>query len=111
MCPACARWLSTEYGTGGIGLHIESRRGSFVVAAGRCEHVRLDWTDTSDNEDGFAIDGTGGYFTVRPETSTANVGGLLPSTTYCFRISAFNEIGEAWSNEACATTLDPPAAR
>ena len=71
--------------------------------------IRLDWTDNSDNETGFMIDGTGGFFTVRANTSTANAGGLFPETTYCFRVGSYNDYGEAWSNEACATTAPSPA--
>ena len=65
--------------------------------------IRLDWTG-SGNEDGFMVDGGGGFFTVRPNTSTTNAGGLSPGTSYCFRVGGFNEFGEAWSGEACATT-------
>lgn len=70
--------------------------------------VRLDWTDTSDNERGFLIDGTAGFYTVAAGSTWANVGGLQPETTYCFRVGAYNELGEAWSNEACATTPKNP---
>lgn len=70
--------------------------------------IRLDWTDASDNELGFMIDGTGGYFTVGAGTTWANAGGLQPETTYCFKVGAFNDLGEGWSNEACATTPRNP---
>jgi hypothetical protein len=72
--------------------------------------IRLDWTDRSDNEDGFMIDGTGGFHLLGANRTTANVGGLLPLTSYCFRVGAYNDAGQSWSNEACAaTTADPRA--
>lgn len=66
--------------------------------------IRLDWTNSSDSEIGLMIEGGGGFYTVRAGTSTTNAGGLLPGTNYCFKVGAYNELGEAWSNEACATT-------
>jgi hypothetical protein len=57
---------------------------------------------------GYFVDGTAGYYPVAGRATTINVGGLNPSTTYCFRVTAFNAVGEATSGETCATTLDPP---
>jgi hypothetical protein len=70
--------------------------------------IRLDWTSRSENVTGFFVDGIAGYFPVSGHATTVNVGGLSPSTRYCFRVTAFNPVGEAASDETCATTLDPP---
>jgi hypothetical protein len=70
--------------------------------------IRLDWTSRSDNVAGYFVDGTAGYYPVAGHATTVNVGGLSPETTYCFRVTAFNAVGEATSGETCATTLDAP---
>jgi hypothetical protein len=73
--------------------------------------VSLGWSDNSTNENGFTIEyrvGTGTWQThsTRPAGSTtATISGLAPSTTYSFRVAAYNDGGSsAWSNEATATT-------
>jgi hypothetical protein len=74
--------------------------------------VRLTWTDNSYNEDGFKIErktGAGGAWAqvgiAAAEATTADDGGLTESTTYFYRIRAFNNAGDSgYSNEAQATT-------
>jgi fibronectin type 3 domain-containing protein len=73
--------------------------------------VNLAWKDNSTNENGFAIEQStdGINFT---QVGTANVNAtaysvvnLQPSTTYTFRVRAFNAIGNSgYSNFATATT-------
>jgi hypothetical protein len=70
--------------------------------------IRLDWTSRSDNVTGYFVDGTAGYYPVAGRATTINVGGLSPSTTYCFRVTAFNAVGESTSGETCATTPEAP---
>jgi hypothetical protein len=75
--------------------------------------LTLSWTDASDNEDGFAIErrtGTSGTFarlaTVSSNVSTYTDPNLASSTTYCYRVNAFNTAGNsAYTNEICGTTL------
>jgi hypothetical protein len=83
-----------------------------VLTASR---IRLEWIDRSDNEEGFELErafGGGGF--VRVIRTAANVTtyedkGLTPSTTYTYRVRAFNSGGSSdYSNEATATTLPPP---
>ena len=75
--------------------------------------LTLSWTDASDNEDGFAIErktGTSGIFarvaSVGSNISTYTDANLASSTTYCYRVNAFNTAGNsAYTNEICGTTL------
>ena len=85
---------------------------------GRSQLV-LNWTDNSDNEGGFRIERRqgAGVFTevgrVGPNVTTfTNQTGLSVSTTYDYRVFAFNPGGDSnASNIAAGTTLrQPPAA-
>src|SRR5688572_7439919 len=83
---------------------------SHIVSAAQ---LTLSWTDASDNEDGFGIErrtGTSGTFarvaSVSPNVSTYTDPNLASSTTYCYRVNAFNTAGSsAYTNEICGTTL------
>jgi fibronectin type 3 domain-containing protein len=79
--------------------------------------IKLDWTDTSDNENGFRIErstrSTGPWNeigSVGAGITTYTNSGLPSSTTYYYRVCAYNNGGESdWSNTASATTPAPPA--
>jgi Bacterial Ig domain len=79
--------------------------------------LQLTWSDNSQNENGFDIErktGTTGTFsilaTLDPDKTTYTDSNLPDSTTYCYRLRAFNSIGGSpYSNEACATTAGPAA--
>ena len=85
-----------------------------VVATVRANAAsfQLTWVDNSQNEDGFNIErklGTTGTFsllaTVGPNVTSYSDNNLADSTTYCYRLNAFNSAGNsAYSNEACETT-------
>jgi Divergent InlB B-repeat domain len=83
---------------------------SHIVSAAQ---LTLSWTDASDNEDGFGIErrtGTTETFarvaSVSPNVSTYTDPNLASSTTYCYRVNAFNSAGSsAYTNEICGTTL------
>jgi hypothetical protein len=85
--------------------------------------INLAWADTSSNETGFKIErcqgGQGGQAGKNCKTfvEIAQVGanvtsysstGLAASTTYTYRVRAFNAVGNsAYSNKATATTTGP----
>src|SRR5205807_2110058 len=73
--------------------------------------VNLTWADNSSNEDGFTIEVSldGATFiqlaTVSRNATSYAATGLLPLTTYYFRVRAYNVIGNsAYSNTATVTT-------
>ncbi len=76
--------------------------------------VTLTWTDNSNNELGFKVERRFGIASTTPffqiATTTANVtvypdGGVTASTTYSYRVRAFNVVGNsAYSNTAIVTT-------
>ena len=74
--------------------------------------LNLNWTDASNNENGFSIFmsttqfGTYLYIdSVSANTTTYLASGLTPSTTYWFKVTAYNTVGESdFSNSAYATT-------
>ncbi len=69
--------------------------------------INLSWNASSDNigVTGYKVYKDGAYFKSVQTTSTW-AAGLLPSTQYCFTVSAFDAAGNesAQSNQACATT-------
>ena len=75
--------------------------------------LTLEWTDNSDNENGFKIErkiGVGGTFqqvaTTGPNATSFADTALANGTTYCYRVRAFNTAGDsAYTNEGCGTTL------
>ena len=76
--------------------------------------IGLQWTDASDNETGFQVEGKeegeaswGLLATVGPDTATFTHSGLTPATTYVYRVRACNDLGcSAWTAEASAVTED-----
>jgi len=85
--------------------------GAVVLAS---SEIQLTWTNSSNNEDGFRIERSadGGYtFTpaaiVGPEVHGYTDTGVVPGTTYYYRVCAFNAYGDSpQSNTADATTPD-----
>jgi hypothetical protein len=84
------------------------------IATGRANaaSLQLTWVDNSQDEDGFHVerklDNNGTFSliaTVGPNVESYNDGNLADSTTYCYRVNAFNSAGNsAYSNEVCGTT-------
>ena len=74
--------------------------------------INLTWHDNSDNETGFKVQRrpAGSSHWIEAGTTAANAttfsdAGLEPSTTYRYRVQAFNSAGTStFSNEAVATT-------
>jgi len=86
------------------------------ASAASASQINLSWTDNSSNETGFKIErktGAGGTYseigTPTANTTTYNDTGLSESTTYYYRVRAYNASGNSsYSDEAGAVTL--PAA-
>lgn len=84
---------------------------SITAAALSSSEIELNWNDLSDNELGFyierSLDGLAWILvtsTSMNETSYVD-SDLLPSTTYQYRVQAFNSVGTSdYSNTATATT-------
>jgi hypothetical protein len=127
-------WYTNEYYIT-TGTNWQTRIGSFKFAAAPtppdppsnltatavgCNQIDLAWQDNSDNEDGFAIerslDGTNfsSLTTVGADVTSFSDTTVAESTTYWYRVKAFNGAGDsAYSNVADATTppcSGPPAA-
>jgi hypothetical protein len=77
--------------------------------------ITLAWTDASDNESGFRIErrtDTGAFAPVTTAAADATGiadTGLTASTTYVYRVLAYNSVGDsAWTAEVRATTTAQP---
>ena len=74
--------------------------------------INLSWTDNSTNETGFKIErktGSGTYTiigTTATDVTTFNDTGLIPSTTFTYRVYSNNAVGNSltYSNEIIITT-------
>jgi (2Fe-2S) ferredoxin len=72
--------------------------------------LQLDWTDNSNNEDGFKIErksGTTGTYTqiamLGANVTSYTDTNLTDGATYCYRVGAFNSAGSsAYTDEGCA---------
>ena len=89
-----------------------------TAAASSSSQINLTWTDTSDEEAGFKIERCAGesctefahLATVGANITSYSNTGLLGSTSYRYRVRAYNTSGDSdYSNTASATTPAPPA--
>jgi hypothetical protein len=89
-----------------------------AAAAVSSSQISLTWIDNSGNEGGFKIErcsGSGCNDFAQIATVGANIAsyadtGLLASTSYTYRVRAYNSGGDsAYSNDAAATTPAAPA--
>jgi hypothetical protein len=83
-----------------------------TASSANAAKLTLSWADNSDSENGFRIErrlgAVGSYqqlAQIAANTATYTDNNLAGSTTYCYRVSAFNATGSSsYSNENCATT-------
>jgi len=103
----------------GTGLDIAPNApGNLFAQANSSTQINLQWTDNSNNETGFKIErktAAGQYEQIGMtgmNSTTYSDQGLMPNTTYYYRVAAYNSIGNSnYSNETNATTPDiAPAA-
>ena len=89
---------------------------NLTATANSSFQINLFWSDNSNNEDGFAIERkmwtVGSWIriaTLAADEISYSDNGLYSSTTYYYRICAFNDIGDTsfYSNETDSTTFAP----
>ena len=108
--------IGTVYGEyypldGGTGNNPPAAPGSLSTVAISSSQIDLSWSDNSTDEAGFDIEGStdGANFTLITSTAANTTGfsdsGLNPSSTYFYRVSAYNSNGNStFSNTSSATT-------
>ena len=84
---------------------------SLTAQAASSSQISLSWTDNSSNEEGFQIERSTaaaaftGIATVAPNVTSYTNSGLAASTSYTYRVRAYNGGGSSgYSNTASATT-------
>jgi len=100
------------YATTQSGLTIPTVPSNFQAMVVSSSQIDLSWADNSNNEEGFKIErktGTNGTWTeittVSANITSYNNTGLNVSTTYYYRIRAYNSTGNSsYSNDAIETT-------
>jgi inhibitor of cysteine peptidase len=119
-------YMRIKYGTSNVGLGASyvvygtvnvppAAPGSLDAALGAQTQVNLTWNDTSTNEAGFLIErspnGASSWSqiaTVGADVTTYTNTGLALSTTYYYRVQAYNPFGNSgYSNVDQATTAGP----
>jgi len=105
-------YIRTENQTGGAAPFAAT---SLSALAASSNQIDLDWSDNSDNEYGFRVErSTDGatwsaVSTVAANQTSYNDTGLSPSTTYQYRIVAYNSLDANPSNVISASTQDAGA--
>src|SRR5262249_39940018 len=88
---------------------------NLTAATASRTQIDLHWTRNSDNEDGFIVQRMEGQSGLWAEIHRLPAGstsysdtGLIPRTSYSYRVQAYNSDGlSAFTNVAAATTLPP----
>jgi hypothetical protein len=90
---------------------------NLTATASTSTQINLSWTDNSNNETSFKIERAPGGTTTYAEIASVSAGattyqntGLIASTSYIYRVRAYNSAGySAYTNTSTATTQAPPA--
>src|SRR5258705_7108157 len=110
--PSVAKIVRVDAAT----VPVPATPSTLTATAPSSSQINLSWTDNSNNEDGFRIEqcqGAGCTNFAEIATVGANVvnysnTGLTASTTYQYRVRAYNSFGNsAYSNIAAGTTSTP----
>lgn len=119
------RPLAPDDDTSPTAIAVARAGSSFGLAASAVAPttIQLAWQDNSTNETGFEIHrsttGSTGTFALLGAAAANSVGhidgSVPPGTQYCYRVRSYRQTGHKtsygeFSNTACATTPNPPAA-
>ncbi|NJM14463.1 MAG: carbohydrate-binding protein [Bacteroidales bacterium] len=96
---------------GGVIIVVPVAPSSLTANAVSASEINIDWADNANNEDGYVIEAHSGsnafamIDTVAADVTSFAHTNLEPSTSYTYRVFAFNTIGNSsYSNQAVAIT-------
>jgi hypothetical protein len=112
--------LGARYGIAvsppGGGCNAPAAPSALTASAASASSVDVDWTDNSNNEDGFKVErreGQTGTFQevgqVGPDVVSFVDTGLAAQTEYCYRAWSFNSDGSSTSSNVDCAVTDAPA--
>ena len=100
---------------GPSGTSAPAAASNLTVTAVDAHDIRLDWQDNSGNETGFEINNGVVSKNAGPNSTSYTWGGLAPGTYMCFKIRAYNSVGDSpWEPDVspwyrCTTTPGSPS--
>jgi transcriptional regulator CtsR len=107
-------WSTSRYFNTAVGPP-PNAPSNLVATPISSSQIDLSWQDNSSDETGFKIErktGSGSYSqiaTIGAGVTSYSNSGLSTSTTYYYRVRAYNAVGNSeYSSEASAATLPPP---